>query len=160
MAKKCFLSFYWKEDSWRVSQVKQIGTIEDQPILDGNAWEQIKRKGDDAVKSWILTNMAGRQCLIVLVGSKTADRRWVRYEMKEAWKKGMGVIAIHVHNLKDQDGNQSTKGSNPFTGLTVDGQKIVGKVYDPPFSTSTNVYNHIKENVEAWVNDAIAARKK
>jgi hypothetical protein len=33
MAKKCFLSFHYKPDNWRVSQVRQIGAIEEQPLL-------------------------------------------------------------------------------------------------------------------------------
>ena len=102
--------------------------------------------------------MKGKECLVVLVGEKTASRRWVKHEIKKAWADGLGVLAIHIHNLKDSDGNQSTKGANPFTGLVVDGKAVSGKVYDPPFSTSTYVYDHIKQNIESWVNDAVKAR--
>lgn len=102
--------------------------------------------------------MKGKECLVVLVGEKTASRRWVKHEIKKARKDGLGVLAIHVHNLKDSDGNQSSKGSNPFTGLTVDGEAVTGKVYDPPYTTSTNVYDYIKSNIETWVSDAIKAR--
>jgi hypothetical protein len=158
MAKKCFLSFHYKDDSWRVSQIKQIGAIEEQPLLDANKWEEIKKKGDAAIEKWIADNMKGKDCLIVLVGEKTAGRRWVKHEIKKAWKDGLGVLAIHIHNLKDADENQSKKGSNPFTGLTVDGKPVSGIVYDPPFVTSTYVYNHIKENIATWISDAIKAR--
>ena len=158
MAKKCFLSFHYKADSWRVSQVKQIGAIDEQPLLDANKWEEIKKKGDDAIEKWIADNMKGKSCLVVLVGTQTANRRWVKHEIKKAWKDGLGVFAIHIHNLKDNDGKQTSKGSDPFSGLTVDGQAIKGKVYDPPYSTSTNVYDHIKNNIEVWVNDAVTAR--
>lgn len=158
MAKKCFLSFHYKDDNWRVSQVRQIGAIEKQPLLDSNKWEEIKKKGDKAIEDWIADNMKGKECLVVLVGEKTASRRWVKHEIKKAWTDGLGVLAIHIHNLKDSDGNQSTKGANPFTGLVVDGKAVSGKVYDPPFSTSTYVYDHIKQNIESWVNDAVKAR--
>ncbi|NKI97531.1 TIR domain-containing protein [Rhizobacter sp. SG703] len=158
MAKKCFLSFHYKADSWRVSQVKQIGSIEEQPLLDSNKWEEIKKKGDTAIEKWIADNMKGKECLVVLVGEKTAGRRWVKHEIKKAWKDGFGVLAIHIHNLKDSAGNQSSKGTNPFTGLTVDGEAVAGKVYDPPYSTSTYVYDHIKENIEGWIKDAVKAR--
>lgn len=158
MAKKCFLSFHYKDDSWRVSQVRQIGAIEEQPLLESNKWEEIKAKGDSAIETWIANNMKGKECLVVLVGAKTSGRRWVKYEIKKAWKDGLGVLAIHVHNLKDASGAQSTKGSNPFTGLTVDGVAVSGKVYDPPYTTSTNVYDHIKSNIETWVADAVKAR--
>lgn len=159
MPKKCFLSFHYKPDSWRVQKVKQMGAIEEQPLLDSNKWEEVKKKGDDAIKKWIDDNMKDKECLIVLVGEKTAGRRWVKHEIKTAWSKGMGVLAIHIHNLADADGNQSKKGDNPFTGLTVDGKAVTGKVYDPPYSISSNVYNHIRDNLADWVKDAIAARK-
>lgn len=159
MAKKCFLSFHYKPDNWRVSQIKQIGSIEEQPVLDSNKWEEIKKKGDAAIEKWIADNMKGKECLVVLVGEKTAGRRWVKHEIKKAWKDGLGVLAIHIHNLKDADGEQTTKGSNPFTGVTVDGVAVSGKVYDPPYTTSKDVYDHIASNIEAWVSDAVKARK-
>ena len=158
MAKKCFLSFHYKPDNWRVSQVRKIGTIEEQPLLESNDWESIKKKGDSAIEKWIADNMKGKGCLVVLVGEKTAGRRWVKHEIKKAWKDGLGVLAIHIHNLKNSDGEQAEKGSNPFTGLTVDGETVTGKVYDPPYKISTNVYDYIKENISTWIDDAIKAR--
>ncbi|MDF1835007.1 MAG: TIR domain-containing protein [Alteraurantiacibacter sp. bin_em_oilr2.035] len=152
------MSFYYKDDCWRVSQVKKIGAIEEQPLLDSNDWESIKKKGDAAIEKWIADNMEGKKCLVVLVGAKTAGRRWVKHEIKKAWKDGLGVLAIYIHNLKNSDGEQSDKGSNPFTGLTLDGEAVTGKVYDPPYKISTNVYDHIKENISSWMDDAIKAR--
>jgi hypothetical protein len=161
MAKQCFLSFYYKPDNWRVQTVKNIGSIEEQPILSSNDWEQIKKKGDDAVKDWIESNMRGKECLVVLVGTQTSGRRWVQYEIKRACEKGIGVMGINIHNLKDKDGNQSQKGKDPFDGVTVGGKAITSyaRMYDPPFSTSTNVYNHIANNISSWVETAIQLRK-
>jgi len=38
-------------DSWRVQQVKNIGSIDEQPLLAANKWEEIKKEGDAAVES-------------------------------------------------------------------------------------------------------------
>jgi hypothetical protein len=161
MAKQCFLSFYYKADSWRVQQIKNIGTIEEQPLLSANKWEEIKRKGDAAIKEWIESNLRGKQCLVVLVGTQTAGRRWVKHEIKRAGEKGMGVLGIYIHNLKDAEGNQTAKGSNPFLGLTVEGENVTSfaRMYDPPYSTSTYVYQHIAENISGWIDTAISLRK-
>jgi len=161
MARKCFLSFYYKEDSWRVQQIKNIGSIEEQPLLSANKWEEIEKKGDDAIKQWIENNMHGKECLIVLVGTNTSGRRWVKHEIRRACEKGIGVFGIYIHNLKDTAGNQSTKGTDPFQNVVVDGKSITSyaRMYDPPFSTSTNVYDHIKENIAGWVESAIRLRK-
>jgi hypothetical protein len=32
------------------------------------------------------------------------------------------------------------------------------KAYDPPYTTSTYVYDHIKENLADWVEEAISIR--
>lgn len=159
MAKKCFLSFHYAPDCWRVQMIKQIGAIEEQPLLTTNKWEEVKKGGDDAIKKWIDDNMKDKSCLIVLVGEKTAGRRWVKYEIKKAWEKGMGVMAIHIHKLENSVGEQAKKGGDPFDGLTANGEAVKGKIYDPPFQTSKYVYNHIAENIDDWVQAAIDARK-
>lgn len=161
MARKSFLSFHFANDSWRVSQIKNIGAIDEQPILASNKWEEIKKKGDEAIKEWIESNMKGRECLIVLVGTKTSGRRWVKYEIKRACEKGIGVFAVYIQNLKDADGNQAQKGTNPFDGITFGGYSITSfaKTYDPPFSTSTKVYEYITDNISDWIETAIRLRK-
>lgn len=158
--KKCFLSFYYKVDNWRVAQVKNIGSIEEQPILSSNDWEQIKKKGDAAIEKWIEDNMQGKECLVVLVGSQTSGRRWVKYEVKRACEKGIGVVGVYIHNLKDKDGKQTTKGASPFEGVTVDGKAIssYAKMYDPPSSDSKAVYEYISNNISSWVENAIKLR--
>ncbi len=57
-------------------------------------------------------------------------------------------------------GEQSVKGRNPFEDLTLEGKSFseIVKVYDTPYVTSTYVYDHIKENIEGWVEEAISIR--
>ena len=162
MARKCFLSFYYKPDNWRVQQIRNIGAIDEQPLLSANEWVKIKNKGDAAVEKWIEENLQGKECLIVLVGTNTSGRRWVQHEIKRACEKGIGVLGIYIHNLKDKEGNQTTKGTNPFTGITVAGKSITtyAKMYDPPYAMSTNVYNHICETIGDWVEDAVQLRRQ
>ena len=162
MARKTFLSFHYKPDNWRVSQIKQMGKIEGQSVLSSNEWEEVKKKGDDNIKKWINDNLVGRSCQIVLIGTNTAGRKWVNYEIEQSWNKSKGVFGIHVHNLKDSSQKQSTKGSNPFSSFTVGDKKEsmtkYAKVYDPPYSTSTDVYDYIKKNIDAWIEEAIRLR--
>ena len=119
MARRAFFSFHYKPDNWRASQVRNAGVLDgNQPVSD-NDWESISGRGDDAIKSWIAAQLSGRSCAVVLVGTGTASRKWVNYEIDEAWRKGLGVVGVHIHGLKDVAGNQSTKGSNPFDGHSV-----------------------------------------
>jgi len=163
MAQKAFYSFYFKQDSHRVSQVKQMGVIEGQPILSSNEWEEVEKGGDKAIEDWIVKEMKGKSCVVVLIGSSTAGRRWVNYEITKAWNDEKGVVGVYIHNLKNLAGLQSSKGDNPFTGITIkgSGKKLssIVKAYDPPYTISTNVYDHIKTNLESWVKEAIKIRK-
>ncbi len=99
----------------------------------------------------------------MIIGEKTAGRKWINYEIEESWNLGKGVLGIYIHNIKDRDDNQSNKGGNPFDKFTISNGKTklsdVVKAYDPPFKTSSNVYNFISENLEAWVEEAINIRK-
>ncbi len=86
----------------------------------------------------------------------------IKYEIKKSWNDGKGLLGIFVHNLKDQDGKQSTKGRNPFEDFTLrKGDKKLSSIvetYDPSYSSSTTVYDHIKKNLSKWVEDAIKIR--
>ena len=39
--------------------------------------EEVKRKGKASIEKWIDDNMYGKSCVVVLVGSETANRPWV-----------------------------------------------------------------------------------
>jgi hypothetical protein len=164
MARKVFYSFHYTPDSWRASQVRNIGAIEgNQPAKD-NDWETITKGGDAAIETWIADQMKGRTCVIVLIGSGTANRKWINHEIAKGWNDGKAVLGIYVHNLKNSDGKTSTKGSNPFdhVSLKSNGTKLssVVKAYDPPGASSTDVYAHIKDNLESWIETAISIRAK
>jgi hypothetical protein len=160
MARRVFHSFHYQRDVHRVAQVRNMGVIEGQPVLTSNEWEEVKKGGDSAIKRWIDGQMTGRSCVVVLIGSQTAGRKWVNYEIEKGWNVGKGVVGVYIHNLKDLLGNQSYKGANPFAGFNVKGTSLssIVKAYDPPYTTSTNVYDHIKKNLEGWVEEAIRIR--
>ena len=140
-----------------------MGIVEGNVPVSDNEWESITGRGDDAIKAWINGQLQGKSCSIVLIGTNTAGRKWVKYEIGKSWNDKKGVLGIYVHNLKDIDGNQSTKGRNPFDDFTMDrdkSQKLssIVKAYDPPSSTSTSVYSHIMNNIADWVEEAISIR--
>ena len=119
MARKVFYSFYYKPDCSRVSQIRNFGVIEGNQPASDNDWETVKRGGDVAIKRWIDAQLNGRSCTVVLIGSETAGRPWINYEIEKSWNEGKGLLGVHIHNLKDFSGNQSRKGANPFDYFTI-----------------------------------------
>lgn len=161
--RKVFYSFHYKPDNWRASQVRNIGAIEGNKPASDNDWEEVTKGGDAAIKKWIDTQMSGRSCAVVLIGNATKDRKWIDYEIEKAWNDGKGLVGVFVHGLKDSDGSQATKGGNPFDGFVVGKDKTklnaIVKAYDTPYTTSSNVYKHISENIADWIEEAVANRK-
>lgn len=162
MARKVFYSFHYTPDNWRASQVRNIGIVEGNSAVSDNDWETVKKGGDAAIEKWIAGQMSGRSCVVVLIGTNTAGRKWINHEIVTGWNDKKGVLGIHVHNLKDSNQQQAVKGTNPFAGITLGEKKTplssIARVYDPPYSVSNDVYAHISKNLESWVEEAIRIR--
>ena len=161
MARKVFYSFHYKPDVTRVARVRNIGALEDNPPASDNDWETITKGGASAIKRWINDQMRGRSCVLVLVGSKTAGRKWIKYEIERAWKESKGLAGIHIHGLKNLEGKISSKGRNPFEDFTLGSKKLssVVKCYNPSGTNSQDRYNWIRNNLEKIVENAIKIRK-
>lgn len=162
MPRKVFYSFYYDDDAARVQQIKNMGRVESQPLLTGNKWEEVRARGDKAIETWINEQMAGKTCLVVLVGAKTASRPWVQYEIKTAWKKGLGVVGIRIHGLRNLEQQTSSAGANPFTQIPIGTTPLsrIVTLYNPSGADSKAVYANISDNIEKLVEEAINIRNK
>lgn len=157
--RQIFYSFHFDNDAFRVQQIRNIGALEDNKPVSHNDWETVKKGGDKAIEKWINENMNYRSCIVVLVGEETAQRPWVKYEIKKAWEDGKGLLGIYIHNLNDPRTGKCSKGANPFDQFTFkDGTKLSNKIkcHNPD---STDAYNDIKNNLENWIEKAIEDRK-
>lgn len=161
--RQVFYSFHYKPDNWRVSTVRNIGAIEGNKPAPDNDWETITKAGDSEIKKWIKDQMYYRSCTIVLVGSNTANRKWINHEIIESWKAGMGVVGIHIHGLKNAEGYVSSKGSNPFDYISYGdaGKKLsaIVRCYDPAGSNSKERYEWISQHLSNAVEEAIKIRE-
>jgi hypothetical protein len=158
MKRQVFYSFHFGNDVMRVQQIRNIGAIEGNEPVSPNNWEEIRRTGKSAVEKWIDDNMRHKSCVVVLVGSETANRKWVDYEIRKAWNEGKGLFGIYIHNLKDPRTGICRKGANPFDNVPLEnGQRLSSLVpcYDP---NSWDAYNDIAKNLENWVDYAIKNR--
>lgn len=164
MARNVFYSFHYAVDAWRVSQIRNIGALHDNPAIRDNDWEAVTRGGDPAIENWIDGQLIGTTCTVVLIGAYTANRKWINYEIKKSWERGNGVLGVYIHGLKNRSAMQATRGDNPFDYMSFTNQvgqpalSTIARVYDPPYSDSTIVYRHIANNLEAWVEEAIRIR--
>ena len=155
--RRVFYSFDFEIDVMRVQQIRHIGTIEKNKPFFANPLEKVRRGGKRAIKQWIDENMIRKSCIVVLIGSETADREWVRYEIKKAWNDGRGLVGVYIHNLNCPRSGRSWMGDNPFANFNVDGTTLdqIVPCYDP---TKDDAYNSIRDNIEDWIEEGISVR--
>ncbi|MCF2526615.1 TIR domain-containing protein [Yinghuangia soli] len=162
MARKVFYSFHYAPDSSRAAMVRNSGIVDGSHSVSDNAWEEVRAGGDPAIQRWIDGQMSGRSATVVLIGSKTAGRRWINYEIEKSWRDGKGVVGIYIHKLENFQGEQSPKGDNPFSRVTTPGGSRLStfvKTYDSPYQTSKYTYGYIKDNLEKWIEEAVTIRQ-
>ena len=157
MAKSVFFSFDYGNDAWRVQQVMNMGALEGQTILNAQAWEAVKQKGDAAIKTWIADQMAYKRAVVVLIGSRTANRHWVNYEIAKAWDERKPLVGVRIHGLANSLGYSDPSGANPFAGVPLQNGGTVADyvpVFTPSGATSKLVHSSIAANIGSWVDNA------
>jgi hypothetical protein len=158
MARKVFFSFHYKDillvsrirNSWRVRP-----GAETQPFHDRAEWEKIKRQSPATIKSWIDTQLKGSSVTVVLVGSDTATRPWVKYEIESSIAQKKGIIFINLDGMKTTLGFPYRGGTSPASWtLNRTGQRL---------STYYKTYNWVRDNgyqnMANWIESAYNAPK-
>jgi len=157
MARRVFFSFHYERDIWRASQIRNSWVTkpdrESAGFWDAASWEEVKKKGEDAIKRWIDNQLNGTSVTVVLIGAETSERKYVGYEIQKSYQIGNGMLGIYIHNMKDQYGRTDYKGKNPFDNwyITRNGQKIYLSSF---YKTYDWVYDRGYENLGDWIEKA------
>jgi MTH538 TIR-like domain (DUF1863) len=109
-------SFHYEKDIWRAANVRnsaRFGAVARAGWMDASIWEEAKRKGEAAIRGLIDRGLKGTSVTVVLIGSETASRRWVRYEIEESIERGNGLLGVRIHKMHDQQGRSSNRGEVP-----------------------------------------------
>ena len=53
-------------------------------------FETIEKEGKEAIHKWINKQLEGTSVTVVLIGTDTSNRPYVKYELKEVMQKEMG----------------------------------------------------------------------
>jgi hypothetical protein len=134
MARKVFFSFKYEDvkrsmivrNSWFTQGSQAAG------FIDKADFEELKRKGEQAIKNWIDGQLHGTSVTVVLVGAKTCSSKWVKYEIEQSIARGNGIIGIDISKIKGLDGKttdrcgQIPKGYPFYLWNKEDGHKNLG----------------------------------
>jgi hypothetical protein len=112
-----FFSFHYERDVTRAAVVRNSWVTHDRQegvFFDAGIWEEAKKKGDAAIKKMIDDALTGTSVTTVLIGSDTANRRWVKYEIDQSIARGRGLLGVRIHGIKDFNGRTEFPGANPL----------------------------------------------
>jgi len=112
MARRVFFSFKYKQDISRAMVVRNSWVTQGREaagFIDAADFEELKRRGDAAIRNWIDNQLNGTSVTVVLVGEKTCSSRWVKYEIEKSKEIENGLLGIDISKIKDLQGNTSER---------------------------------------------------
>lgn len=159
MARRVFFSFHYDRDVRRVMQVRNSWVVrpggEAQPFYDKAAFEDAKRRAG-GIQKWIDEQIRGTSVTVVLFGTETAQRKWVRYEIERSYALNKGLVAIDIHRVSDPRLGTDQQGQNPLDTLTT-----VRNGVTVPLSRLYSTYDWVRDNgyvnLPAWIEAAARA---
>jgi len=156
--RRVYFSFDWDVDVWRVYQVRNSWLTKSRydsvGFIDSADIEKVKRYKDDEIKKWINNQLVGTSVTCVLIGSQTANSRWVNYEIIQSIEKENGLLGVYIHNVRDKDGYISKKGDSPFHKPPMNFAPCKGVLTYPCCSYYDWVNDDGYENLANWIEKA------
>ena len=116
MPRHVFFSFHYAKDIFRVNQIRNLPEIVDEAAAgfkDKSLWEESKTKGDAVIKALIDRALVGTSVSVVCIGSETAGRKYVDYEIERSISRGNGMLGVRIHHLDTPHEKGGAQGAVP-----------------------------------------------
>ena len=116
MARRVFFSFHYDHDIWRANQVRQSNVVagaDAAGFFDHSEYTEAKKQGDEGIRRMILNHLNNTTVTVVLIGTHTAERPWVKYEIEQSVARKNGLLGIYIHHLIDPNTGISPRGPKP-----------------------------------------------
>jgi hypothetical protein len=111
-----YFSFHY-EDVWKANQIRNSHVISgprSAGFADRSLWEDAKAKSKRALRALIDEGLEGTSVTVVLIGTETARRPWVKYEIEKSLERGNALLGVHIHKLAGRDGRTARRGAVPY----------------------------------------------
>ncbi len=100
MARRVFFSFHYA-DIMNANIVRNSGEFKptsETGFYDKSLWEEAKTKGKDALQKLIDEGMKHTSVTCFVLGEKTSDRPWWKYELEKSIADKKGILGILLPN--------------------------------------------------------------
>src|SRR5438105_6843083 len=106
MARRTFFSFHYTDDIWRANQVRNSNVVagsDTAGFFDHSEYEDAKKSGPEAIKRMIMKHLNNTSVTVVLIGSQTAQRPWVKFEIEQSVARKMGFLGVYFNIVKNKN---------------------------------------------------------
>ena len=163
MARRVFFSFHYQDViDFRANVVRKHWlTKPDRKaagFFDASIWEDAKKTSSIALKRLINGEVQNTTVTVVLIGSETYLRRWVRYEIIKSMWKGNHIFGVHVNGIKGKDGRVKASGPNPFDYLGYQYSNDGKKLY--PYESKNRKWVQYRDYDPYPLENAVAQSKR
>jgi hypothetical protein len=157
VGRQVFFTFHYQNDIFRVNTVRNHWLTkpdrESAGYWDHSLWEETKRRGDRALENLIESGLKGSSVTVILIGSQTAGRKWVNYEVRRSHELGKGIMGVYINQIKcAKTGAIDYRGRNPLGDLyssSIFGSTSLSSLYPTYDWVTNNGYNNFASWVEA-----------
>jgi Thoeris protein ThsB, TIR-like domain len=123
MAKRVYFAFTYQDViEFRANVVRNHNFaegVEAAGYYDHSIWEDAQNTGPSVLKRLINSELENTSVTVVLIGSDTWARRWVRYEIFKSIQRGNRVLGIHINCIRGKDQKTKPLGPDPFNNLAL-----------------------------------------
>lgn len=116
MPRHVFFSFHYARDIFRVNQIRNLPEIVEAAAAgfrDKSLWEESKSKGDEVIKKLIDSALLGTSVSVICIGSETAGRKYINYEIQQSIARKNGILGLKIHHLSVPREGTSAEGAVP-----------------------------------------------
>ena len=133
--RQVFFSFDYEEDRNRADAVFQL--LRKQDAVPGEAgfagsglWQTATGPSNEEVKQLVGETIGRTLATCVLVGARTSEREWIRYEIAQSLERGNALLAVRINGIADSGTRvTSPAGRNPLAymglGKSRDGEYFI-----------------------------------
>ena len=121
MPRRTFFSFHYDHDVWRANIVRNCNVVlgcGTAGFFDHSEYEEAEKKGAAGIQRMIDRHLSGTSVTVVLIGTYTASRPWVKYEIAQSIARGNGLVGVYIHLIGSPTRPPTPAGPAPYVGGT------------------------------------------
>jgi hypothetical protein len=94
-------------------------TRESKGFIPQEQWIRAEKLGDFAIKELLDSEIEQSTVTLVLIGTESYSKKWVRYSIFKSLSLGHRVLGIHINRIEGKDLTVKEPGMNPFDFMAI-----------------------------------------